>query len=147
MTDANSVNNTEFIWPVRVYYEDTDSGGVVYYANYLKFIERARTECLRQWGYEQDELRDIHGIIFAVTDLAVKYHKPALFNDELEVKTCITKLGRASISFEQNIYRKNKTKQLCAAHVKIACLNAEKYSVQAIPQVVFEKLKHVVASN
>ncbi|MEJ1469461.1 MAG: YbgC/FadM family acyl-CoA thioesterase, partial [Candidatus Sedimenticola sp. (ex Thyasira tokunagai)] len=75
----------EFIWPVRVYYEDTDSGGVVYYANYLKFMERARTEWLRQLGFEQDELLEKEGILFAVRRVAVDYLRPARFNDELLV--------------------------------------------------------------
>ncbi len=70
-----------FVWPVRVYYEDTDSGGVVYYANYLKFMERARTEWLRARGFEQDVLLGEHRLMFAVRSLSVDYHRPARFND------------------------------------------------------------------
>ena len=94
----------EFSWPVRVYYEDTDSGGVVYYANYLKFMERARTELLRSVGYEQDQLQQELGIIFAVHSANIQYKKPARFNDELNVFTSITHIGKASINFKQSIY-------------------------------------------
>ncbi len=93
----------EFIWPVRVYYEDTDSGGVVYYANYLKFMERARTEWLRQLGFEQDELLEKEGILFAVRRVSVDYLRPARFNDELLVSASISKQGRASLTFQQEI--------------------------------------------
>ena len=131
----------EFLWPVRVYYEDTDSGGVVYYANYLKFFERARTECLRQWGFEQDVLRDEAGILFAVSHLTVSYNRPAVFNDELEIKTRIIKLGKASILFDQEIVRLNDGQHLCSAQVKIACLNAEKFAAQAIPESIIKIIK------
>jgi len=144
MTDSRIETQYEFLWPVRVYYEDTDSGGVVYYANYLKFLERARTECLRQWGFEQDTLRDERGIIFAVSVLAISYHRPAVFNDELEIKTGIVKLGKASISFTQDIYRKNNAGPLCSAQVRIACLNAESFSPQAIPGDIYKKIKNTI---
>lgn len=147
MTDFNNEVHYEFLWPVRVYYEDTDSGGVVYYANYLKFIERARTECLRRWGYEQDQLRDELGIIFAVSDLAISYDKPAVFNDELEVRTSIVKLGKASIAFNQDVVRKNNSESLCAAKIKIACLNAESFRVQAIPDEIYKKIKTILSGH
>ena len=83
MVIQNESPQYEFFWPIRVYYEDTDSCGVVYYANYLKFMERARTECLRQWGYVQDVLREELNILFAVSKLVISYDKPAIFNDEL----------------------------------------------------------------
>ena len=81
---------SEFCWPVRVYYEDTDSGGVVYYANYLKFMERARTEYLRSLGFEQDQLRREQGILFTVHSLQVDFRLPARFNDLLEVSTHVS---------------------------------------------------------
>ena len=84
----------EFLWPIRVYYEDTDSGGVVYYANYLKFMERARTEMLRSIGFEQDKLKQEQGLIFAVHTVIAKYHKPAVFNDELIVTSTISDLAK-----------------------------------------------------
>ena len=146
MSQNNPENHFEFIWRLRVYYEDTDSGGVVYYANYLKFMERARTECLRGWGFEQNKLRDESGIIFAVSDLTISYDKPAVFNDELEVKTSISKLGKASIVFKQDITRFIDGERLCTAQVKIACLNDRKFSVQAMPENIFNKIKQNLAA-
>ena len=141
----------EFSWPVRVYYEDTDSGGVVYYANYLKFMERARTEFLRSIGYEQDQLQQELGIIFAVHSANIQYKKPARFNDELNVITSITSLGKASIDFKQSVFLKsshhadsNNDKAaglLSEAVIKIACLNAEKFSPQLIPASIVEKIR------
>jgi len=93
----------KFYWPVRVYYEDTDNGGVVYYANYLKFMERARTEWLRSLGLEQDRLINEQGIIFAVRSVQVDYLKPALFNQLLSVSAEIIATGKASLTFKQEV--------------------------------------------
>jgi len=136
----------EFSWPVRVYYEDTDSGGVVYYANYLKFMERARTEMLRDLGYEQNRLQQELGIIFAVRSASIQYKKPARFNDELNVITSIASLGKASIHFRQSIYLAASHHAdaaaglLADAEIKIACLNAEQFKPQAIPATIIEKI-------
>lgn len=138
----------EFSWPIRVYYEDTDSGGVVYYANYLKFMERARTEMLRSLGFEQDQLQQQLGILFAVHSVSVKYQKPARFNDALKVITSISSCGKASIVFEQKVFHENDPANvradalpLCLAKVKIACLNAEKFIAQAIPASIVKKIQ------
>jgi acyl-CoA thioester hydrolase len=136
----------EFSWPVRVYYEDTDSGGVVYYANYLKFMERARTEMLRSAGFEQDQLQQELGIIFAVHSANIKYKKPARFNDEINVVTSITSLGKASIHFKQSVFletshhTESMSGLLADAEVKIACLNADKFTPQSIPAPIIEKI-------
>ena len=136
----------EFSWPVRVYYEDTDSGGVVYYANYLKFMERARTEFLRSIGYEQDQLQQELGIIFAVHSANIRYKKPARFNDELNVITSIASLGKASINFRQSIYLESSHHPgtspglLSDADIKIACLDAEKFGPQIIPASIIENI-------
>jgi acyl-CoA thioester hydrolase len=145
----------EFSWPVRVYYEDTDSGGVVYYVNYLKFMERARTELLRSVGYQQDQLQQELGILFAVVSANIQYKKPARFNDELNVITSITSLGRASIRFKQSIYREVSHLEsaqytagadevisglLSEADIKIACLNAKKFTAQSIPASIIKKI-------
>ena len=148
-----STQQKEFSWPVRVYYEDTDSGGVVYYANYLKFMERARTELLRSIGYEQDQLQQELGILFAVHNANIQYIKPARFNDELKVLTSITSLGRASIQFKQSIMLASSNHLessrhadvgnsvlLSDAEIKIACLNAEKFTPQSIPASIKEKI-------
>ena len=137
---ASNTNN-EFLWPVRVYYEDTDAGGVVYYANYLKFMERARTELLRCAGFEQDQLKKEQGLIFAVHSLTVNYKKPAVFNDELIVTTEITSLGKASLTFKQRVCRKIDSVDLCDAEVKVACLNADRFSPHSIPQAIVEKVR------
>jgi len=133
---------TEFSWPVRVYYEDTDSGGVVYYANYLKFMERARTELLRSIGYQQDQLQQELGIIFAVHSANIQYKKPARFNDELNVLTSITSLGKASICFRQSISLVGDDVEadtlLSEADIKIACLNATKFTTQSIPASIIK---------
>lgn len=136
----------EFSWPVRVYYEDTDSGGVVYYANYLKFMERARTELLRSIGFEQDKIQQELGIIFAVHSANIQYKKPARFNDELNVVTSITSLGKASIYFQQSVFLETShhsdstTGLLSAAEIKIACLNAEKFTPQSIPASIIKNI-------
>lgn len=136
--------NNEFLWPVRVYYEDTDAGGVVYYANYLKFMERARTEFLRSLDFEQDRLKEEQGIIFAVHSLSVKYKKPAVFNDALLVKTGISHCGRASLDFSHSIIRAADDTELCLAEVKVACINAEKFTPVVMPEVILSKIKREV---
>jgi acyl-CoA thioester hydrolase len=130
----------EFTWPVRVYYEDTDAGGVVYYANYLKFLERARTECLRELGFEQDQLKQEYGIIFAVHGLSIQYQKPAVFNDALTVTAEIVDAGKAKLTFKQMITRDKDNTRICSAEVVIACLNAEKFSPTRIPAQIQEVL-------
>lgn len=127
-----------FSWPVRVYYEDTDSGGVVYYANYLRFMERARTEWLRHLGVEQDQARDEHGLIFAVRSIALDYLKPARFNDALQVTVELREMGRASITFGQRVLKQTEgsTIELCRGEVKIACIDAEMLRPKPIPDFI-----------
>lgn len=131
----------EFCWPVRVYYEDTDSGGVVYYANYLRFLERARTEMLRSFGFEQDRIKQEQGVIFAVHSVAIKYEKPAVFNDELMITSTITSLRRASLTFSQRIHRQPDQLQCCSAEIVVACLDAEHFSATAMPADILTTLK------
>ena len=125
---------SEFIWPVRVYYEDTDSGGVVYYANYLRFMERARTEYLRSFGFEQDQLIADEGVIFAVRSIEVDYRRPARFNDLLEVSASVFQRGGASITFHQEIRRNSEV--LCSGKVKIASLEAGTMRPVPIPRQI-----------
>lgn len=132
----------DFSWPVRVYYEDTDAGGVVYYANYLRFMERARSEWLRSLGHEQDRLIQEEKIIFAVRQVTIDYHKPARFNDMLNVNTTIQKKRGASLYFLQTI-RNQKGELLCQAMVKIACLNAETMKPRPLPDTLFAGLRNV----
>jgi acyl-CoA thioester hydrolase len=130
----------EFTWPVRVYYEDTDAGGVVYYANYLKFLERARTERLRELGFEQDQLKQEYGIIFAVHSLSIRYRKPAVFNDALRVSADVIDIGKARLGFKQMITRDNDNTSICSADVAIACLNADRFTPTRIPTHILEVL-------
>ena len=127
-----------FSWPVRVYYEDTDSGGVVYYANYLRFMERARTEWLRTFGVEQDQLAQRDGLIFVVRHVDVNYLKPARFNDALRVTVAVLERGRASLTFEQQVLREygDVTTELCHGRVKIACLEASAMRPRPIPDYI-----------
>ena len=140
----------QFQWPVRVYYEDTDSGGVVYYANYLKFMERARSEWLRSLGVEQDILLASEGVIFAVRSAHMEYLKSARFNDMLYVSVAVERRGRASITFEQRVTRlvaemptRHNSDQepllCCAGRVKIACLDSSTLRARPIPPSILGK--------
>ncbi|HEY6456807.1 MAG TPA: tol-pal system-associated acyl-CoA thioesterase [Steroidobacteraceae bacterium] len=139
-----------FTFPVRVYWEDTDAGGVVYYANYLRFMERARTEWLRTLGYCQRDLANNHGVLFAVTRVRIDYRRPARLDDELSVTCEPRTVGAASVSFAQNITRVcagNATDHaeapgafdpapgvLTEAEVRIACLDARTFRPLRMPE-------------
>jgi len=126
---------TEFSWPVRVYYEDTDAGGVVYYANYLKYLERARTEFMRKLGIEQDKLEREENLIFAVRSMTIDYLRPAFFNELLHVSATIAELRKASVCFHQVISNQNH-EALCRAQVKIACINSKNLKPEPIPEFI-----------
>jgi acyl-CoA thioester hydrolase len=131
----------DFRWPVRVYYEDTDSGGVVYYANYLKFMERARTEWLRSLGFEQDQLANDAGVLFAVRSACVEFVRPARFNDVLDVSVRMTERKRASITFEQGVFERRRPEQaLCSGVIRIVCLDAGQFRPCSIPDFVVREL-------
>jgi acyl-CoA thioester hydrolase len=134
----------EFRLPVRVYYEDTDAGGVVYYANYLKFMERARTEWLRSLGFEQDELRQTAGIVFAVSRVEVDYLSPARFNEALTAVARVVRLGRASIDFEQVIEHSASNRVAARGRVKVVCLDAERFRPKSMPNSLQERLRSVL---
>lgn len=129
---------SEFDWPVRVYYEDTDGGGVVYHANYLKFMERARTEWLRSLGFEQTELRTEHGILFVVHDMQIQFRKPARFNDQLVVKSSLLKVGRSLLQFRQVILCGSET--MTEATVDVVCIDAERFRPVSIPALIRQKI-------
>ena len=133
---------TEFTWPVRVYYEDTDAGGVVYYANYLKYLERARTEFLRKLGFELDELANRENIIFIVRKVTIDYLKPACFNELLDVNARLAELRKASMLFQQSIFNQQK-ECLCRADIKIACINQTTMKPVTIPEFITSELDHV----
>jgi acyl-CoA thioester hydrolase len=135
----NESAKNEFNLQVRVYYEDTDAGGVVYHSNYLNFMERARSEWLRHIGFEQDILIEENEILFAVRHINIDFHKPARFNELLNVKTHITDQRKASLVFEQII--SNQTEEIiCKARVKIACLNCKTMKPEPIPETIISEL-------
>ncbi|WP_434355770.1 tol-pal system-associated acyl-CoA thioesterase [Parasalinivibrio latis] len=127
--------NTEqqpFSWPVRIYYEDTDAGGVVYHSNYLKFFERARTEMLRSSGINQNTLLE-DNVAFVVRHMDIDFIRGARLDDELTVQTTISQLGRATIIFCQELVNSDNT-VLCRASVKVGCVNLTVMRPISIPQ-------------
>lgn len=132
---------TPFALSVRVYYEDTDSGGVVYYANYLKFMERARSEWLRSLGFEQDELIAREGVLFAVRSVAVDYRRPARFNDLLTVTASVVRRGGASITFLQQVVRGDEL--LVTGEVKIASLTVDGLRPCPLPPAIVNEIAEI----
>jgi acyl-CoA thioester hydrolase len=133
-----------FRWGVRVYYEDTDSGGVVYYANYLRFMERARTEWMRSLGFEQDRLLAEQGLLFAVRSASIDYLQPARFNDLLDVTVDIRHCGRASLTLEQAVLRHaGAASPLCTGTIRIACIEAQTFRPQPIPDSILKEIVDV----
>ena len=130
---------SDFEWPIRIYYEDTDSGGVVYHSNYLNFMERARTEWLRSLGFEQDELITNHQCIFAVHSMQINFRRPAKFNDALIIKTTISNVSGASFEFDQKVFRGDEL--LCEAVVKVACLDANRFRPKSIPSFILMEVE------
>jgi acyl-CoA thioester hydrolase len=127
-----------FSWPVRVYWEDTDAGGVVYYANYLRFLERARSEWLRSFGFEQDVLRGDVGVVFVVRRVEVDYLAPARFNDALDVTVALTEVGRATLGVSQTIAR--GATRLVDAGVTLACVDATSFKPVRIPTPILHAM-------
>jgi acyl-CoA thioester hydrolase len=131
---------SEFIFPVRVYYEDTDVAGIVYHANYLRFFERGRTEWLRELGIDQTVLIE-EGLAFAVTKMNIDYLKPARFNDLLEVVTEIQSSKRASLVFKQTIRDKQRPNLIYSkAEVKAACIDMKSLKPKALPKQLLEEI-------
>jgi acyl-CoA thioester hydrolase len=132
-----------FSWPARVYWEDTDGGAVVYYANYLRFLERSRTEWLRARGHSQHELAREPGILFAVVSLQVDYRSPARLDDELEITCEPSPEGAASLRFAQRIYRAGRGAAsgqglLVEANVRVACVDARSLKPRRLPQFLLD---------
>ncbi|MBK7952991.1 MAG: tol-pal system-associated acyl-CoA thioesterase [Candidatus Accumulibacter sp.] len=135
-----------FTIPVRIYYEDTDAGGVVYYANYLKFFERCRTEWLREIGHQQGDLLRDPGIAFVVRSVSIEYLKPARLDDQLVVGLEVVKISRAQIFFRQHIRRANVGvaggwDELVSATIHIVCVNAARMKTTSIPAILRTKLE------
>jgi acyl-CoA thioester hydrolase len=137
--------HSNFSWNIRVYYEDTDAGGIVFYANYLKFFERARTEWLRAAGVNQQGLSETAGVMFVVKSTAVDYHAPAKLDDELNVTVVVRRLGRASVQFAQEAWRIGKApgeqpQLLASGDIKVGCVNVASLRPSAIPDDVAARI-------
>jgi acyl-CoA thioester hydrolase len=134
-----------FEWPIRVYYEDTDAGGIVFYANYLKFFERARTEWLRACGIDQQKLAESDGIVFVVRRTSVDYSSPARLDDVIRVVSRIERLGRASVDFHQEAWRNDVL--LASGDVRVASVGRASMRPAGIPDAVLEGLKRGPHAN
>ena len=134
-----------FIWPIRVYYEDTDAAGIVYYANYLKFMERARTEWLRQSGFDQTDLKQHYDLILVVQHFSIDYLKPAFLNYLLDVTMTIMHLRNASIIMTQEVLYNHNI--LCRARVKIAAVNTESLRPQRFPMEIKTALQKLITET
>ncbi len=130
-TTHSAATGQPFTWTIRVYYEDTDTGGIVYYANYLKFFERARTEWLRAAGFEQRRLLDEFGLQFVVAHIECTYQQPARLDDQIEIDLRVARAGRVYIVFEQSARRGANV--LATARVKAACVDARRLAPAAMP--------------
>ena len=137
-TDASSAPAPQFRHPVRVYWEDTDAGGVVFYANYLKFFERARTEWLRARGVGQQALKDETGAMFVVTDTQVSYKRPARLDDLLDVTVQVIESGRASLIIDQQAWR--HADLVAQGRIRIGCVDAATLRPRRIPEHVLHAM-------
>ena len=127
-----------FLWPVRVYYEDTDAAGIVYYANYLRYFERCRTEWLRSLGFEQRQLATRDRLQFVVAELSVQYHRPARLDDALDIDASIVERARSYVVFRQQARR--GAELLASARVKVACVDSERLVPARLPATLAERL-------
>lgn len=132
-----------FEFPIRIYWEDTDAGGIVFYANYLKYFERARTEWLRSLGIAQQALRETSGGMFVVSEASIKYHRPARLDDELLVTAQLLESGRASLTIGQAAFKRDGDKPLllCEGSIRIGWVDAVSLKPARIPNPVLETLK------
>lgn len=138
-----------FRWPVRVYYEDTDAGGIVFYANYLKFFERARTEWLRAAGIGQQALATTCQRMFVVKSTGMDYHAPAKLDDWLEITVTVQKLGRASVNFVQEAWltEDESTQLLCSGSIRVGCVDTLSLRPASIPEAVITKIRNSMKQN
>ena len=128
-----------FKWSIRIYFEDKDSGGVVYHSNYLKFMERARTEWLRSLQINQAELKKKDKIMFVVANVNIDYKKAACFNDKLDIETSLDKIGASKIDLTQNIMKNSEL--YTSAKVSIACIHSDTFKPQRIPKLIKQQME------
>ena len=132
--------SSPFIWPLRVYWEDTDAGGVVYHASYVRFFERARTEWLRASGIGQASLREAHGVIFVVHSMDLRFNQPARLDDLLEASVLVSEVRSASFKVSQSLHRSFDETRLVSANVRIACIDAERWKPHPIPDFLLQEI-------
>ncbi len=131
----------DFDIPLRVYWEDTDAGGVVFFANYLKFFERARTEWLRSLGFSQERMRVDDAAAFVVSETSVRYLRPARLDDLLTITVRLASVARASITIEQQAWRGDEL--LSEGSIRIACVDTERFALRRIPEGITRALTHI----
>ncbi|WP_299538494.1 tol-pal system-associated acyl-CoA thioesterase [uncultured Herbaspirillum sp.] len=140
-----SAASSPFHWNIRVYYEDTDTGGVVFYANYLKFFERARTEWLRSLGFQQQHLAETTGALFVVRNTSVDYLSPARLDDELRLTVVVEKCRNASVQFVQEAWRlpsgDGQPELLARGSITVACVDQTTFRPRPIPDEVLTCIK------
>jgi acyl-CoA thioester hydrolase len=134
-------SGVRFRWPVRIYWEDTDAGGVVYHASYLRFFERARTEWLRAQGINQSALRESERLLFVLSRIDMDYLRPARLDDLLEVELVLLELKRASFTVEQRLKRPADGVQICRGLARIVCLQDMVFRPEAIPKAIHQLIK------
>ena len=136
---TGQTGHPSFSWPLRVYYQHTDAGGVVFHANYFSFMECARTELLQSQGFDLGELARRDRILFVVHSAQIAYHKPALLNDLLTVTARVKHVGRARLEFDQAVMRGEEV--LASADLKLACVSAKSYRPVGVPEAIRKKLE------
>jgi acyl-CoA thioester hydrolase len=133
-----ALNKPLFVWPIRVYYEDTDMSGVVYHASYLRFLERARTEWLRSLGFSQERLKGELGVVFTVARMEIDFRRPARLDDRLEATVALEGRQRASLNFVQTLRRADDASSvLTQARVRVACVAMDTFKPCALPGEIF----------
>jgi 4-hydroxybenzoyl-CoA thioesterase/acyl-CoA thioester hydrolase len=135
---VSEFSQDSFSIPIRVYIEDTDAGGIVYYVNYLKYMERARTEFMRSLGYDKPAM-PAKGLLLVVHSAEIQYRRSALLDDALQASAAVGKLGRAAVVFEQKIWRGNEI--ICEGVVKVACVDDASRKPCALPETIYQALK------
>jgi len=138
---TGSAGAKPFAWPIRVYYQHTDAGGVVFHANYLSFMECARTELLQSLGFDLGELARRDRVLFVVHSAQIAYHKPALLNELLTVTAQVKRVGRARLEFDQAVMRREEV--LASAELSLACVSAKSYRPVAVPEAIRKKLEEL----
>lgn len=138
---SDNENAIAYRWQVRVYYEDTDAGGVVYHSNYLNYMERARTECLRSTGFSQAMLDKELGVVFVVASVNINFLAPARFDDMLDVNSRILQVGGSKFEFEQSIIN-SAGNLLCTANINIVCVDSSTFRPKRIPEQIKAKLSY-----